>query len=824
MFKKIDSVTILLSISIFLIGLISLYIFNVDKHLQNYASYHDAISKMKVLNKEFDNFLLSKSNFINYDKINKQTLEFEKELNYLKQKPIVNKFSAEFYTYLKNISKFYDVKLNNIEYFKSQNAQLIDSIHYLFDVNDAIQKSDKIDKQSIVRINHIYLSIMKYYINTSLNSKLIQKDINYLKAQQIEKKSLEIEIFLKHASINLNRIKKYADINNQNKLNYLDIEIEKLHIYLDNNFEENNAIERTIIGFLFLVIILVLFMLTVSYKRSVKLKYELLGFKTAIENSYNSIVITDPDSNITYVNDVAQKETGYSREELMGQNPRVLKSGMNDKNFYDEMHDALNAGHKWEGEFINKRKDGTYYHEKASIMPIFRDNKLVNYLAIKLNITDYIDAKKEMQHMAYHDALTSLPNRINIENYLENRLKVADRENTKIALLFIDLDRFKNINDTLGHDVGDELLIEVSSRLQQILRKSDMLSRFGGDEFAVVIDGLDNHYSVAYICEKILNLFQEVIHTKLHQLNITLSIGVSIFPDDAQDSTTLFKFADIAMYKAKAAGKNTYKYYQKELSIDAHNRFDMEQALKYAMNNNEFHMVYQPQYLLSDKSVVGIEALVRWNSKSLGFVGPDKFIPICEDIGYILELGLFIFKQACIDFLLFQKVSSNLETISINISAVQLYQDKFIDNIMHIVNEIGIKPEFIMIEITETHIMKNIVHSMNILEKLKSIGFKISIDDFGTGHSSLSYLKRFPINELKIDKSFIDNVPEDKDDISIVKAILALSSSLEYVNVAEGIENLTQEQFLLKNNCKIGQGYYFCKPKTKDDLLVFLDS
>ena len=821
---RFDKTNILLWVFVFFIIIIFVYLYIMDYHLKRYSQYHDSVGKLEILNKEFDNFLLKKSNFINYDNINKNIQSFKNNLIILSSPQAKKLFNKAYLIHLKEVSTAFNKKENTIEHFKSTNAQLVDSFHYLYDLNYAISQSKNINKDKIKLINDIYLHIIKYYINTTLNSQNINKNLIYLKSYIKQKPSLKIKLFINHALLNLKYIESFENISRFKEREVLEISLNNLHNFIDRDYNTKHYIQTQIVTFLFITILIILFILIINYKKSLKIKAELFGFKTAIENSYNSVVMTDTDSNIVYVNDVAQKETGYSREELIGQNPRVLKSGMNDENFYEDMHDKLNNGEKWEGEFINRRKDGSFYHEKASIMPIFIDKKLVNYLAIKLNITDYIKEKEKVEHMAYHDSLTSLPNRANIENYLENRLKVAGRQNTKIAVLFIDLDRFKNINDTLGHDVGDELLIEVALRLKQTLRKSDMLSRFGGDEFAVVIDGMDNNYSAAYICQKILNLFLSPIQTQRHQLNITLSIGISIFPDDAKDSTTLFKYADIAMYKAKNAGKNTYRHYKKELSLDVHNRFDMEQALKYAMNNNEFYMVYQPQYNIKNKNILGLEALVRWESGTMGFIGPDKFIPVCEDIGYILDLGLFIFRQSCIDFLKFKQISHTLKTISINISTVQLYQNKFIDDIMEIVNELNIQTQSIIIEITETHIMKNIIHSMSILQKLKTLGFNISIDDFGTGHSSLSYLKRFPISELKIDKSFIDNLPSDKDDIAIVKAILALSSSMGYVNVAEGIENLEQEQFLQENGCKIGQGYYFSKPLKKEDILTLLHS
>ena len=822
MFKRIDNVMILLFLFLFFIGIIIIYLIKIDTHVQKYHSYHDSISELQVLNKGFDNFLFTKSTFINYDNINKEIFEFEKHIKYLNLEFVHETFPKKYTEKLKQIIDVFNLKLDSIEYFKSQNALLQDSLHYLFDLNNKISESTEIDKKSINIVSNTYLNLLKYYVNSITNTNQIQDNLKLLKIQLKKNNSFDLKMFVAHTEINLERLDGFNKITQAQSIYLLDRLLEELHIILDKQYQKNNAIQRAIVIILFMIIVAILSMLIISYRASVKLKEDLFGFKTAIENSYNSIVITDADSNIIYVNDVAQIESGYSKEELMGKNPRILKSGKNDNRFYNDMHEALNKGKKWEGEFINKRKDGSLYYEKASIMPIFQSGKLVKYLAIKLNITDYVEAKREVEFMAYHDSLTLLPNRVNIENYLKNRLEVAARKNTKIALLFIDLDRFKNINDILGHDIGDELLIEVSKRLKSALRKSDMLSRFGGDEFVIVIEGIDDNYSATRVCEKIIHYFQEAIQTRQHLLNISLSIGVSMFPSDAKDSTTLLKYADMAMYKAKNSGKNTYKYYQKEHSISTRSRFDIEQALKNAMAYNEFYMMYQPQYNINNKSIVGLEALVRWDSKKLGLIPPDKFIPVCEDVGYILVLGLFIFRQSCTDFLIFKKNSKTLKTISINISAIQLYQDRFIEDVIKIVKDVKIQTKEIVLEITETHIMKNIIHSMDILDKLKKLGFNISIDDFGTGHSSLSYLKRFPINELKIDKSFIENLPDDKDDVSIIKAIMALSVSMEYTNVAEGIENITQEQFLADNGCQVGQGYYFCKPKIKENLIEFL--
>lgn len=824
-FKKYDSISIVLLFFTLFIIILFVYIIQINRHIKSFSSYNNSVNQLKNINKDFDNLLLQKGNFINYDIINQRILDFEENLKFLTSDDASHKTIPKYKILLDNVTKYYKLKLDYIEYFKSENAQFLYSVHYLYSLNKSISESTTIDKQSIYQANEILLHIVKYFMHINIDSEKIMTDLTSLKLNNKENKL--IEIYLSHVNINLKRIKRFNEINHLQELQSIDIALNELHLFLHTNYQKNIFIEKVIITVLFIVALIILLLLLLMNRRATRMKEELLGFRTAIENSYNSIIITNLDNNITYVNERAEIESGYSQKELIGQNPRILKSGLNDEKFYAGLHTALEAGEKWEGEFINKTKNGSMLYEKASIMPIYQNNKIVNYLAIKLNITDYIDEKHKVEYMAYHDALTGLPNRLSVEQYLKKRLPLAKQNNTKIAILFIDLDRFKTINDTLGHSVGDELLVECSKRIQHSLRESDILARVGGDEFIIVIEQLDNDYTAAHVSEKIIDLFSTPIQTKSHLLNITLSIGIAIYPDDDDDHLNcqgLFKYADIAMYEAKSEGRNTYRYYQKELSLDAHNRLNLEQNLKESLHNNELFMMYQPQYNLVNKTVTGIEALVRWDSNKLGKISPDIFIPIAEETGFIVDIGLYIFKQACKDFLEFQKYSNTLQDISINISAVQLYQDSFIKNIINITKNIGINPKYIKLEITETHIMKNIIQSKTLLKDLKILGFTISIDDFGTGHSSLKYLKEFPINELKIDKAFIDDLPFNKNNVAITKSIIALSQSMGYTNVAEGIENEEQEAFLKDNLCLTGQGYYFSKPQTKDNLIQFLQN
>ncbi len=824
--KKIDNITALLLFFLLFIIVLFSYIVKVDRDIKKYGQFHDAVSEIKLIDQSFDNFLIRKSTFTNYDDINLKISRFEKKIDFLDSEYSRNLFSKEYTFLISDLKNKFEQKHNFIESFKSKNATLLNSMHYVLDLRNTIIKDDKYIEKIKKIVNDQTLQLMKYYINIYIDNKIILENSNTLLKILKEKHfNGELELFILHTNKNIITIEALNVIENSlNQDVLLSRSIKNIHMYLDEDYNKKLLIERVIVVIIFIIAVIILLILFVKHKEALQTKYELLGFKLAVENSDNSIVIADANKNITYVNESFEKETGYKKEEVLGKNPRILKSGKMAQSIYDDLNATINSGDKWEGELINVRKDGSIYYEKASIIPIFIKNKLKNYLAIKLNITDYIEQKQEVEFLALHDFLTSLPNRLFIEKSILKKMQTAKLKDSKIFMFYIDLDRFKIINDTLGHDVGDEMLIEASNRIQASLRGSDIVARVGGDEFIILSETLHTNDEAKVVCERIIKLFAEPIQTKKHLLNITLSIGVAVFPDDAKDYQTLLKHADIAMYQAKDSGKNTFSFYQKRLFDDAKNRLNMEQAFKNAIDNNEFYMLYQPKYTLEDKKIVGLEALVRWKNETLGFIGPDKFIPIAEDTGFILELGLFIFKQACKDFLIFRQCAKSLEKISINVSAVQLYQENFVDNLISIIKEVGIDSKSIVIEITETYIMKNVEHSMKILNELKMVGFSISIDDFGTGHSSLNYLKKFPIDELKIDKSFVDGIPNDQNDTSIVQAIISMSKSLGYVNVAEGIENEDQEKFLLDSYCALGQGFHFCRPKTKDELIEFLNS
>jgi diguanylate cyclase (GGDEF)-like protein len=426
--------------------------------------------------------------------------------------------------------------------------------------------------------------------------------------------------------------------------------------------------------------------------------------------------------------------------------------------------------------------------------------------------------QKEMYYLAYHDALTMLPNRLQFEEYI---LALIQNKKQNFILLFIDLDRFKVINDTLGHDIGDEILITISKRLKKTLGKKSFVARLGGDEFIAIIHYNNRFKEIEIILDTLIEEVRKPLIIKEYNLNITSSIGVVKYPQDAQDKNTLLKYADSAMYHAKDIGKDTYAFYNTQLSVDMHRRLELEQALTTALKKEEFSLMFQPQYDLNSQEMIAVEALVRWESPLLGSVSPDEFISVAEDIGLIIKLGYHIFREACLAYMHWKKQGLILNLIAINISSMQFRQLDAFDNFKKIIKETGIDPHHIEIELTERYIMEYSSNKLSILDELRSIGCQISIDDFGTGYSSMSYLKRLSIDTIKIDKSFVDDLANNKHDAEVSKAIILLSQTLGYKVIAEGIETKEQEDILRNYGCDMGQGYYFSKPIEREELIPF---
>jgi len=422
------------------------------------------------------------------------------------------------------------------------------------------------------------------------------------------------------------------------------------------------------------------------------------------------------------------------------------------------------------------------------------------------------EQKARVAFIAYHDTLTGLPNRVSFKETLHHAITVAERHGTRLAVLVIDLDRFKFINDTLGHQTGDSLIKEFALRVREVLRESDTLARYGGDEFIVLTESLKQANDVAVVAEKILSVLQETAAVDRYALSMTASIGISLYPDDAQDAAGLMQNADSAVHLAKEEGMNSYRFYTRELSERIHKRLEYEHDLRSALENGEFFLLYQPQYDLQSRRIVGAEALLRWNHPEKGLVPPDEFIPIAEESGAIVSIGRWVFENACRQYLEWVEQGIAIDTIAVNVSSVQFYQTKIIEEMMQTCKTLKIAPESVEIEITERYVMEHTEQNSKILDRLRRFGFKISVDDFGTGYSSMSYLKNLPLDTIKIDKTFVSDIPHEASDVAIAKAILVLAKSLGYRVVAEGIEYAEQENFLRDHGCDFGQGYLFSKP------------
>ncbi len=433
-----------------------------------------------------------------------------------------------------------------------------------------------------------------------------------------------------------------------------------------------------------------------------------------------------------------------------------------------------------------------------------------------------LEQQQMLHHQAHHDALTQLPNRILFNDRLEQAIEKAKRNNTIVALFFIDLDHFKEINDSLGHEIGDNVLKVVSDKLKDVIRKEDTLSRLGGDEFTVIMEGLAQGQDASLLAKKILEVFINPITLDDNKLYISSSIGISLYPDDGTSTQDLLKYADSAMYKAKAEGRNNFQFYSAEMTELAFERVVMETSLRVALENEEFVVYYQPQINGQTGEVIGMEALVRWQHPTMGIVSPAKFIPLAESTGLIVELDRFVMKTAMTQVAKWYEKGLNPGILAMNLAVKQLQKKDFVETFETLIKTTGCKSEWIELEVTESQIMTNPEDAIKILNKISGIGVELAVDDFGTGYSSLAYLKKLPIDKLKIDRSFIRNLPNAEDDIAIARAVIALAKSLNLKIIAEGVETKEQKDFIVENGCENIQGYYYSRPIPANEFEVFL--
>jgi len=537
--------------------------------------------------------------------------------------------------------------------------------------------------------------------------------------------------------------------------------------------------------------------------------------------STDAIVITDSENKIVSLNSAFEKLTQYSSTEVMGKDPKVLSSGWGDKEFYKQMWRDLKVDGLWQGEIKDRKKDGSLYIASQSIISVRdKENKVINYIGISHDITESKNKEKTIEQLAFYDFLTNLPNRKLFEQEVESFIKSSHYNNKKFAILFLDLDNFKWVNDSLGHRFGDKVLVKMGKKLHTIISKDSLVARLGGDEF-VILSPYEDILSVSQLASTIIESVSLPLVVDEKEVNVGWSIGISLFPQNAETYTQLLQNADTAMYEAKAKGKNNFQFFADEMNTSAKERLEIDTRLRNATKNSLFTLNFQPKYSCIEKKIKGVEALIRWNDSELGFVPPDKFIPIAEESGYIYEIGLWVIKEALKAHKAIHALDDSM-SMAINVSGKQLENSNFYDDIISIFSSENIAYEKIEFEVTETAIMENIQTIIPVLHKIKALGIEISVDDFGTGYSSMAYLKKLPIDTLKIDREFIMELEKDEEDQAIVRAILALSGALKLKTIAEGVEIVEQKEMLETMGCEVIQGYLYSKPLELKTLLEFM--
>ncbi len=539
----------------------------------------------------------------------------------------------------------------------------------------------------------------------------------------------------------------------------------------------------------------------------------------AMDNTAEGIIVYDADKRIVYVNKAFTALTGYTPEEAAGKTPDFLRPSQDDEAFYSELWDGVKQTGRWQGEAWRRRKSGETYPELRSVSAV-KDStgRTSHYVTVFNDISRFKEYETRLQFLAYHDALTHLPNRVQLQDQCKEAMLRAHRHGKQVGVLFIDLDRFKTINDSLGHAMGDRLLKAVAERLKKCVRETDTIARAGGDEFTILLDEINEPQDAAVAAEKLLSALSKPFTLGDHELVISASIGISCYPEDGGDTQILLKNADAAMYRAKEQGRNAYCFFSAEMNAHALETLVLTNGLRLALERNELLLHYQPRVDLTTGRIAGVEALIRWQHPERGLIPPVHFIPLAEETGLIVPIGEWVLKTACKQMRIWRDSSMPHFRMAVNLSVRQLRQAELAQRIASVLSETGLDADSLELEITESMIMQDPEETVKVLAELNAIGIALAIDDFGTGYSSLSYLKRFPIDYLKIDQSFVRGIPADADDVAITKTIIAVAKSLELRLIAEGIETHEQLAFLKAEGCKEGQGYLFSKPLPAENL------
>jgi len=533
---------------------------------------------------------------------------------------------------------------------------------------------------------------------------------------------------------------------------------------------------------------------------------------TVLEHIADGVMVIGPARQIVAVNPAFTQITGYTESEALGQDATLTRSARQDDAFYSTLWRELAETGFWRGELWHQRKNGELYLEWLTVSAVRDDQGVItHYVGVFSDITKVKESQEKLDHMAHHDPLTALPNRLLFHDRLHHALQRAARDHEQLAILFIDLDRFKNVNDTLGHHIGDELLKQVALALTAKLRDGDTLARLGGDEFIVLLEGVDGQFGAGHVAEKLMAMFEQPFMVSDYELFVTGSVGISLYPHDATDLNMLIRNADVAMYQAKARGRNGYQFYAPSMTGEGVERLRLEAMLRRSIEKSEIFLNYQPQVEIDSGRLIGVEALVRWDNPELGLVPPVRFIPLAEDSGFINQLGKWVLYEACRQMMRWQEAGLHVPKMAVNLSVKQFERGSIAGMVADVLRETGLEPGRLQLEVTESVIM-NTGDALVFINDLHAIGVGLAIDDFGTGYSSLAYLKQLPVQTLKIDRSFITDLSTDVNDEAIAIAIIQLGKSLNLSVIAEGVETQDQASFLLQHGCNQAQGYLYSRP------------
>ncbi|MFD1414336.1 putative bifunctional diguanylate cyclase/phosphodiesterase [Oceanobacillus jeddahense] len=539
---------------------------------------------------------------------------------------------------------------------------------------------------------------------------------------------------------------------------------------------------------------------------------ELSDIKYALDQSV-ILAITNRQGKIIHANNRFSEISGYSNEELIGNTHQLINSGYHSKDFFKEMWQTIGSGGVWKGEIKNRAKDGSFYWVDTTIVPVKNEKgKPVQYIAMRHDITDKKENQEKIRMMAFYDHLTGLKNRRKFDDNLIKKIEYAEKNDEKFGIMFVDLDGFKYVNDTLGHIIGDELLIAVARRLEEIVGKNGVVARLSGDEFAILIDFITAPRDMQHYAESIITNFKEPFAIEGYQLSTTASIGISTYPEAGSDAPTMMKHADLAMYRVKGLSKNDYRFFDREMRISNRRAFQIKNDLRIGLDNNQFYLVYQPKVSPDKEIVTSYEALIRWEHPKFRRVSPGEFIPLAEELGMINEIGDWVLENVCRQLRSWKTKGYDLLPVSINLSSSQFLQADFVDKFWAVLHTYQVEPACIQIEITESLFIDNEKYVQQILKIMKENGIKIALDDFGTGYSSLAYLQKLDLDILKIDRSLISGISNLSTKRKIATTIVQLGKSMGMEVVAEGIETKEELDILRSHGIDEIQGYYYSKP------------